>query len=193
MTTVSVIDCLGCGTPFRYEGRPPVVYIGRGNDFCCSAECSYAVDKIKEARRKRRVDAETDILATVFNPFSADGSIKALSDSGRDLASRELSEAIKDISRHPEPDLSGALQHASACLEAVARDITGRQGNLGAIANGLPVPEEIKGTITQLWRYASDKARHGREGNEVAIADAKLVVWATCGLVSHLVEQNVAK
>ena len=193
MTTSRVVTCLGCDMPFRYKGMPPKVHMGRGNDFCCSAKCSYAVDEMKEARRKRMVAAETDILATVFDPFSADGSIKALSDTGRDLASRELNEAIRDISRRPEPDLSGALQHASACLEAVARDITGRQGNLGAIANSLPVPEEIKGTVTQLWRYASDKARHGREGNEVAIADAKLVVWATCGLVSHLVEQNVAK
>ncbi len=40
-------------------------------------------------------------------------------------SSAELAEAIQDLSRRPEPDVSGAVQHAMAALEAVARHCTG--------------------------------------------------------------------
>ena len=36
-----------------------------------------------------------------------------------------------DLSKRPESDLTGALQHALAALERVARDVTGRsQGDI---------------------------------------------------------------
>ena len=47
----------------------------------------------------------------------------ALVESGRPTAESELREAIADLSRRPEPDLTGAMQHSMAALECVARDV----------------------------------------------------------------------
>ena len=45
-----------------------------------------------------------------------------LSDSGRVSAAKELHEALVDLSRRPDPDITGSIQHALAALECVARD-----------------------------------------------------------------------
>ena len=37
----------------------------------------------------------------------------------------KIHEALQDLSRRPQPDLTGALQHALAALECLARDVTG--------------------------------------------------------------------
>ncbi|MCX7067739.1 MAG: hypothetical protein NTW85_08625 [Methylococcales bacterium] len=42
-------------------------------------------------------------------------------------ASKELHEAIIDLSRRPSADTTGAIQHAMASLECVAREITGER------------------------------------------------------------------
>jgi len=49
------------------------------------------------------------------------------SNSGRDVARRELRESLHDLSRRPEPELTGSIQHAMAALECVARDVTGQE------------------------------------------------------------------
>ena len=48
-----------------------------------------------------------------------------LDDSGRHRAAGEIREALADISRRPDPDITGAIQHAMAALGATARDVTG--------------------------------------------------------------------
>lgn len=49
-----------------------------------------------------------------------------LSEGGRTVAAKEIHEALRDISRRPEPDLTGAIQHAMATLECTARDVAGK-------------------------------------------------------------------
>lgn len=46
-------------------------------------------------------------------------------------AANELHEAIKDMSRRPNPDTTGVIQHAMASLECVARDVSGSKDTLG--------------------------------------------------------------
>jgi len=41
------------------------------------------------------------------------------------LLKMKIHEALQDLSRRPQPDLTGALQHALAALECLARDVTG--------------------------------------------------------------------
>ena len=48
-----------------------------------------------------------------------------LAQTGRSAAANEIHEALRDISRRPEPDVTGAIQHAIAALESTARDVTG--------------------------------------------------------------------
>jgi hypothetical protein len=45
--------------------------------------------------------------------------------SGRNTAENELREVFRDLARRRTPDLTGAVQHAGAALECVARDVTG--------------------------------------------------------------------
>jgi len=48
-------------------------------------------------------------------------------------AQNELTEALKDISRRPQPDVTGAIQHSMAALECIAKDVTGKaNATLGA-------------------------------------------------------------
>lgn len=55
---------------------------------------------------------------------------------GHITASKELHQAIADLSRRPSPDPTGAIQHAMASLECVARQVTGdQQATLGRIMN----------------------------------------------------------
>ena len=46
---------------------------------------------------------------------------EALNAAGLPTASNELHEAISDLSRRPTPDVTGAIQHAMASLECIAR------------------------------------------------------------------------
>ena len=59
---------------------------------------------------------------------------EALENSGRRTARDEIHEALADLSRRPKPDLTGAVQHAMAALECVARETCGNpKATLGNI------------------------------------------------------------
>ena len=61
-----------------------------------------------------------------------------LRSTGRSQAAKEMAEAIRDISRRPEPDITGAVQHTMAALEATARDITSQEKDtLGKLVSSL--------------------------------------------------------
>lgn len=54
-------------------------------------------------------------------------------------AKTEIEEAIRDLSRRPNPDITGAIQHSLACLECVAREFTGdRKSTLGDLIRRYP-------------------------------------------------------
>lgn len=48
--------------------------------------------------------------------------MEALSEAGRKTAKSEINEALVDLSRRPNTDLTGATTHAMAALECVMRD-----------------------------------------------------------------------
>lgn len=47
----------------------------------------------------------------------------ALNESRQDTARKEIHEALNDLSRRPNPDITGAIQHAMAALECIARTV----------------------------------------------------------------------
>ena len=112
-----------------------------------------------------------------------------LEESGFQRAGNEMREALRDISRRPEPDITGAIQHAMAALEATAREVAGQPNpTLGKLVPVLGLPAPLDQAIHKLWGYASDRCRHIREGQTVEHTEAELIVTvagALCAFLAH--------
>ncbi|WP_348645808.1 hypothetical protein [Methylocystis sp. H15] len=116
---------------------------------------------------------------------------KVLKESGRSVAANEIHEALADISRRPFPDRTGAIQHAIAALECTARDVTGKpNATLGALLSRLDLPEPLNTAVEKLWGFASDRARHLREGQNVDDLEAELIVSVACAVSVFLVKKK---
>jgi hypothetical protein len=54
-------------------------------------------------------------------------------------AHSEMKKALDDLSRRPQADITGAIQHSLACLECVCREVTGdKKATLGALIKKFP-------------------------------------------------------
>jgi hypothetical protein len=121
-----------------------------------------------------------------FEVIIKDARTKEL-ESGNETASNELHEAIKDLSRRPKPDSTGAIQHAMASLECVAREVSGaRNANLGDILKRgqVEIPPPLDEAVKKAWGFASEFGRHIREGREPKQSEAQLIV-GICASVGH--------
>jgi hypothetical protein len=117
------------------------------------------------------------------------GAAEVLGAAGRDTVKGELREALADLSRRPAADLTGAVQHAMGALECVARDVTGdRKGTLGEILKRHPglIPKPLDAAIDKAWGYASERARHVREGETPTPEEAELVVGIAASVATYL-------
>lgn len=106
-------------------------------------------------------------------------------------AKSELHEALQDLSRRPEPDLTGAVQHAMAALECVAREISGdRKATLGDILKKhkekLNIPKPLDEAVSKSWGYASEMGRHIREGRIPTRRDVELIVGVSATIINYL-------
>lgn len=113
----------------------------------------------------------------------------ALSEASLVTAGSELAEAIRDMSRRPEPDLSGAIHHAMSALEAVARRLTSDgKSTLGEIVKRYPdlLPKPLDVCVSKAWGFASENARHGNEDRELSADEARLVVGLAAVLATYL-------
>jgi hypothetical protein len=93
------------------------------------------------------------------------------------------------LSRRPAPDLPGAVYHSMCSLECVAREVTGDQkATLGDILKRHPsvLPHPLNTALSQVWGYASNEARHGREGQELKRDEAELVVGLAGTVATYL-------
>jgi len=118
---------------------------------------------------------------------------KALAEAKLPTAASELAEALRDISRRPEPDLSGAVQHAMAALEAVARAATGDpRGTLGEIIKRNPklLPRPLDDATAKIWGYASEQARHGREDRQLTRAESELAVGLAAAVSGYILHKT---
>jgi AbiJ-like protein len=71
------------------------------------------------------VDRKIEVRGPIERDQVVRKSIAGLELASRRTASRELHEALHDLSRRPQADVTGAVQHAGAALECVARDVSG--------------------------------------------------------------------
>jgi hypothetical protein len=112
-----------------------------------------------------------------------------LTDAGRSTAANEIHEAITDLSRRPQPDITGAIQHALAALECVARDVTGDpRSTLGFILarNAGLLPAPLDQAIEKLWGFASEQGRHLREGRVPSYEEAEIAVHVAAAVARYL-------
>jgi hypothetical protein len=115
--------------------------------------------------------------------------LQELAQSGRSTASNEIHEAIRDLSRRPAPDVTGAIQHSLAALECVARGVTSDpRATLGMILQRNPglVPPPLDQALEKLWGFASEQGRHVREGRVPGYEEAEVAVQVAAALARYL-------
>lgn len=65
--------------------------------------------------------------------------VEILDAKGKTTSKHEIKEAINDLSKKPEADITGAIQHSLAGLECVVREVTGNtKATLGKLINDNP-------------------------------------------------------
>ena len=119
----------------------------------------------------------------------------ALKDSGRPTAAGHVHDALHALSRRPTADAAGAIYHSMGALECVARDLTSDpKATLGEILKHHPalVPAPLDKTLSQVWGYASNVARHVVEGHDASREDAELVVGLAATVTTYLTKRASA-
>lgn len=116
--------------------------------------------------------------------------VDVMKSAGTQTAANEIHEALKDISRRPNADVTGAIQHAMASLECVAREIDGSTDTLGRIIGRLTLPPPLDGALHKLWGFASEQGRHIVEGREPSFEEAELVVTIASAVGVYLLRYH---
>jgi len=116
--------------------------------------------------------------------------VAIMREAGTPTAANEIREALRDISRRPAADVTGAIQHAMASLECVAREIDGSSDTLGQIIKRLTVPPPLDGALHRLWGFASEQGRHIQEGAEPSFEEAELVVTVASAVSVYLLRHS---
>src|ERR1039458_1140169 len=115
------------------------------------------------------IDGEIVTRGTEAFESNVQGAVNALEEAGRVTARDEIHEALIDLSRRPHADLTGPVHHAMAALECVASDVCGdERATLGEIIKRYPttIPKPLDESVAKAWGYASEVARHVREGRK---------------------------
>jgi hypothetical protein len=107
-------------------------------------------------------------------------------------ASREIHQVLSDLSRRPEPDKTGAIQHGIAALECVAQDVTSDpRGTLGDLITHNPglIPRPLDQAVVKAWGFASEMGRHLREEHEPNMEEAELIVSIASVVATYLAKK----
>jgi hypothetical protein len=119
-------------------------------------------------------------------------SIELSEQSQRTVANNELREALRDLSRRPLPEVTGAIQHGMAALECIARAVTNDPkltlGEWIKKNRGL-LPPPVDAAVEKLWGFASEYGRHVKEGAPAQYEEAELVVGLTGALSVYLMRK----
>jgi hypothetical protein len=121
--------------------------------------------------------------------LAVDTARQSLDEAKLPTAHGEIHEAMKDLSRRPEPDLTGAIHHAMAALECTARECVDEpKATLGDIIKKYPglVPKPLDNALAQAWGYASEMGRHIREGRNPSYPEAEFIVGIAAATCTYL-------
>lgn len=134
---------------------------------------------------------EGDVVTRGTETFESNihGAVEALDNAGRTTARDEIHEALVDLSRRPDADLTGAVQHAMAALECVARSVCGdEKATLGEVIKRYPgmIPKPLDESVAKAWGFASEWARHIREGRKPDRREVELIVGLAATVATYL-------
>lgn len=174
----------------------------------------YAVYDIIEAITQKLVQEEQDIFTREVNEYFiangigwkiVNGRIETRGDGVYEISTKkvedvletaklqtakiEIAEAIRDLSRRPTPDITGAIQHSLACLECVMREFTGdKNSTLGDLMKKFPnsIPSPLNQAVTKIWGFSSEQGRHLKEGKAPEYLEAELIVEVTSAIATYL-------
>ena len=115
-----------------------------------------------------------------------------LSEAGLDTSANELKEALKDLSKKPDPEITGAIQHSVAALECVAREVATSKETLGKLIKDNPdiVPRPTDEIVSKIFGYASEWGRHLKEGRNPDYEEAELIVHLSASFCSYLSKKH---
>lgn len=125
---------------------------------------------------------------------SVKNSIESLQNAGFSTAHNELQEALHDLSRRPNPDITGAIHHAMGGLESTARKVCANDKmTLGELIKKNPqiFPRPLDEAVTKAWGYASESGRHIKEGGTASHEEALLIVGLASTLCMYLSTKNI--
>lgn len=160
----------------------------RNDDFQKAAQFECRLNEFFEQNGIGWQMRDGTIVARGSESFShAESVAQILQGDGRSTAALELHEAFRDLSRRPNADVTGAIQHAMAALECLARDVTNSPSkNLGQLVERLGIPKPLDIALEKMWGYASEQGRHLREGRIPRFEEAELVVSASAALCGYI-------
>lgn len=133
-----------------------------------------------------------NVRGTEAEEASLNTTIELLRNSGKVTSASELQKARDDLSRLPKPDITGAIQHAGAAIECLARDVTGSpNATLGEIIKANPkiFPGAVMKIAQGVWGCTSTKGRHLNEGGEPSLEEALMLVGVVAALTGFLAGQ----
>lgn len=116
-------------------------------------------------------------------------SINILGDAKLTTSKNEIHEALKDMSKRPNPDITGSVQHSVAALECLCREISGdKKSTLGALISKNPdiLPKPLDKVVQEVFGFASEQGRHLREGGAPDFNEAEFVVHLSASLCVYL-------
>lgn len=116
-----------------------------------------------------------------------------LKEKGYSIACAEITEAMRDLVRSPQPDFSGAVQHAVAGLECAARAVTGRRNDLGKLLREFSSELGFESSYASklernVWSQGSQKGRHLSEGNAPSEREARQLFWQVIEALRHMLQ-----
>ena len=120
---------------------------------------------------------------------TAGAAAKALVRAGLSSAAAEIHEALRDLSRRPKPDVTGAIQHSMAALECTARQVANDpKATLGDILRRHPdlLPRPLPAALEKIWGYSSEVGRHVTEGRIPSYQEAELIVGLAAATATYL-------
>lgn len=129
----------------------------------------------------------------VFEQAVREGRDKLWS-AGKQTTAKQLHEALQDLSRRPNPDITGAIQHALAALECISRDCAMTEDTLGDVVkrNRDLFPAPLGDVVAKMWGYSSNTGRHLLEGKEPTFEEAELMVGLSGVLCRYLARKHGA-
>ncbi|MGA7410150.1 MAG: hypothetical protein WBW33_06670 [Bryobacteraceae bacterium] len=118
--------------------------------------------------------------------------VKDTSGSGLESASEHFQHAMTALSQRPDANCHAAVSHANNALECVFHAWSGKGQTLGEHlrAHRLQLHPALIKTLEGLWGFASDTARHGKEGVAPSLDEAVFCVSTAAAACSLLIAEK---